>query len=339
MQRFPIPARLFLASLLFGLMSLPALGRDDETNETGRASADRLTPADAGFIVSVNFRQILDSPLIKKNALPAINAALAKEAHVRKLLETAGLDPLKDIDSLTVTGTIEGKQPRGFAVLRGRFQPDKLLAVLTEHAKEKAEKVKILDEGGLKIVRFEDHKPVFAAFADNKTLIIAPEKSDLLEVVGRASKGPARLSKDLAGAIAKVSGKDALWLAVVISDEIKKALPGDNPAVAELVGPVKAITGGIELTDAVGLAIVIHTGDEDGASALKKKIDEFLPALNLFIPPDGGGRMAKEVLSTLKVANDKNAVRISLQLSEEILKKAASQTRKKDKDKDKDKDK
>jgi hypothetical protein len=321
------PARLALgltcAALLLALGAVPVQGFAPVASE--RQEADPLTPPEAGFLVSVNVRQLLDAPLIKKQASAAIAGATAKDERLSKLLKASGLDPLKDIDSLTITGTVDLVNPRGFAVLRGRFQPDKILEVVAEHAKQHPDKLKLVKEGSVQIVEVEAErgKQLFLAFADSKTLIGSMDKAYTAELVGKATKAPSKISKNLQSAIQKLTGKEFVWLAVVVSDQIKEAIKGQNKDAGELIGSLESVTGGIELTDAVNLAVVLHTTDATGAASIRKKIEEFLPVLNLLNAPDESGRAVKEILNTLKVDNDKNSVRISLQVTEDAIKKAA----------------
>src|SRR5205085_2724204 len=64
------------------------------------ADVDKYLPADAELVISVNVRQILDSALVKKYGQAQAEAAI-KKGEAQKLLSTIGLDPLKDITTIT----------------------------------------------------------------------------------------------------------------------------------------------------------------------------------------------------------------------------------------------
>src|SRR6266536_2863410 len=66
------------------------------------AEADKHLPSDATAVVFVNLRQILDSPVSKKYMLDQIKDGLKKDADAQKFMAAAGLDPLKDLSSVTV---------------------------------------------------------------------------------------------------------------------------------------------------------------------------------------------------------------------------------------------
>ncbi len=56
---------------------------------------------------------------------------------------------------------------------------------------------------------------------------------------------------------------------------------------------------------------------------MRRKLDEVLPLLNFLAPgKDTVGRVAKEAVSSIKVATEKNDVRITLQLTEAMIQKA-----------------
>jgi hypothetical protein len=318
---------LFLAALVLPLAQPSAAFAE------GRQT-DGLIPADAGFIVSINVRQLLDNPLVKKDSRNALEAALAKNEHLAKLLKETGLDPLKDVDTITMTGTVDVMNPRGFGVVRGHFQPDKILAVAAEHAKEHPDKLKVVKDGGREMVQIQtDNKPLYAAFADSKTLIVSPEKAYTAELIEKAGKAPERLNKTMQGALSKLSGKEIISLAVVIPDKLKEAIKEQNKDAAELLSSVECITGGIELSDGLKIAAVVHTADEAGATMIKKKIEEFLPLLNLLASQDEGAKAFKEALETLKVTNDKNSVTVSMHVTEDVIKKAAPKLPKAPRDK------
>src|SRR5258707_206026 len=64
------------------------------------ADIDPLWPEKSDSVMKLNFRQILESDIIKKFALAQIKQAMeGKDA--KKMMEELGIDPLKDVDSLS----------------------------------------------------------------------------------------------------------------------------------------------------------------------------------------------------------------------------------------------
>src|SRR4051794_26808628 len=83
--------RLFAAAFLAVVVAAPVRA----------AEVDVLLPAETEAVMFVNVRQILDSDLVKKYALGQVKQALQGNEN-QKLLKDLGLDPLKDIDRVTV---------------------------------------------------------------------------------------------------------------------------------------------------------------------------------------------------------------------------------------------
>lgn len=292
--------------------------------EPARAEPDRLTPADAGVVAAVNVRQLLTAPLVRKHALEELKRILNRDDRMVKLLGQAGLDPLKDVDTITVAAVGDLPNPRLVGVVRGRFDPAKVQAVAADFAKQNPDKLKTTKEGDLVVYKvLADKTTIYAAFADRFTLVLSPDRAQTLAVVEAAGKAAARLNKDVQKVIDRLAGKESVWVAAVITDKMKDIAKLD-PDMAELAAALESATGGVEVDDAVKVALVLHAANAGAAAKWRKKIEEVLPLLNFLAPgKDAAGRVAKAALGTIKVAADKNDVRITMQVTEEMIQKAA----------------
>ena len=65
------------------------------------ADVDKLIPADAEYVVHFNLKQLLGSEIIKKYALDQLKQALQGN-DAQAMLKELGLDPLKDIQKITI---------------------------------------------------------------------------------------------------------------------------------------------------------------------------------------------------------------------------------------------
>src|SRR5262245_42187139 len=89
------------------------------------AEVDPLLPAETESVLVVNVRQVLESELIKKYALGQIKQSLEGN-DAQETLKKLGLDPLKDVDRLTVGSWGKDKDDVNVvAVVRGKFDPVK----------------------------------------------------------------------------------------------------------------------------------------------------------------------------------------------------------------------
>lgn len=284
---------------------------------------DPLVPADAEMVVVLNVRQLFDAPMVKKHGLKEMKEALQKNDQVGKLLTAAGVDPFKDVASITITGTPSPANNKVLVVVRGNFDPDKIHKVAVDIAEKKPGELKVSKEGTRQVYEMKaEGKPLFATFADKSTLVASPSKEYALETAKNAGKKAAKPGSDLAKAISKVSGNPAVWLAVVITDEMKTAL-AKTPQAASIAPKLESVTGSVNLTDGLNASVLIHTTDPKAAAELRKQINQVKPLLAVIAQSNEEvGPLVTELLSGLKITADKGTVDISLKVTEEALEKA-----------------
>lgn len=295
------------------------------------ADADKLTPSDAELVVSVNVRQLLDSELFKKYGKNEAVKSL-KDDKTQKLLSAVGLDPLKDVENVLITAA-GSSSPKVLIVAHGKFDVDKIKVAAKNYAETKPDELKITTEDGLTIYEgknADSKQSIFAHFVeDGKTLLASTDKAYLTQVIKSPSAGP---SKQMQAALSKVGGKESVWIAAVISDDMKKQI-GSNPQTKDLADKLEAVTGSINIATDVQTSLVIHTTDAKAATAVKKMLNQIKGALALFAPSnEQAGPIIGEVLDNLKISTEQNSVKVSLKVTEEEIEKATKlETPKKDK--------
>jgi hypothetical protein len=319
--------KLGLALALAALLALPAAAEAPKL--------DPLVPADAEMVVVFNVRQLFESPLVKKYGLKDLKDALKKNEQVGQLLTAAGVDPFKDVTSVVLAGKPSPANDKMLVVVRGNFDPEKIHKVAVGIAEKKPGELKITKEGDRQVYETKaEGKPAYATFADKGTLIVSPSKEYTLETAKNAGKAAARPSKELTQAVAKVSDKDALWLALVITDEMKQAM-AKNPQTAAIAPKLEAVTGSLTVTDDLKASVLIHTTDPKAAAELRKMINQVKPLLAVFAQQDEKhADLYAELLSNLKITADAKTVDITLKVSQELIEKAAKQE-KQEKEKEK----
>lgn len=289
------------------------------------AELDAMVPPDAEVVMKLNIKQVLDSALIKKYALDPIKGAL-KSPEAQQMIQATGLDPLKDLDSVTVTaaGT---KMPKVLIVVRGRFDAEKINTAMAAQAK-KDMTLKSSKDGKLTIWEAKkDQNPLYTTVASPGALAMSTDKSYLVKSVG--DEGRSKPGADLQTAVNKVPGKESFWVAGIITPEMKKQLE-TNPQTKKYASTVKSLTGGLTLTDAFQLNIQVHTTDPKVANELKMTMEGLKPLLQLMAMQGGNeqvGTLVKEVLDGLKINTQETTLKVDLNVNEELIdkiKKAAS---------------
>jgi hypothetical protein len=293
------------------------------------AEPDRLTPRDAEMVVQVNVRQLLQTPLVQKHALDSLKTLLQRNDELQQLLRAAGLNPLKDIDTLSLSTS--GNPMAGgklLAVVRGDFTPEKAQGAAEEYAKKHPGRLKSLKDGDLPMWEVtSDGKSFYAAFAGNKTLVMTTTKEDTAAVVGRAGQTPQRPSAALQAALDHLKGSESLWMAMVATDEMRQLLKNDDTA-KDFAAALQSVTGTLELSDDAQFALVVHTNSPAAATQIKGKLDELMPLLTfLGAGKDKSGRIAKEVIDNVKLKSEQNDVSIRLHITEAQIEKARKKDR------------
>jgi hypothetical protein len=285
---------------------------------------DPLVPADAELVVNINVRQILDSAVIKKNALDKIKKDIKDNAEVQKLMEATGLDPLKDVD--TVVLAVAGlSKPKFLLVMHGKFNPEKIHSAV-EAAAKKDDNLKISKEGNLNIYETTKGKDVFCTTVlDRSTVLLAQEKDYLLKAA--KSDGKAMISKGLQGALSRVTGKESIWGAMYLSKELKDTI-AKNPMAAQFANKMEAITGSLNLADGANFILQIHTADAQAAGQLGKAVEgiKALVALQVKGQPNVP-QSVKDIVDNLMVNTKGTSVGISLDVTEEQIEKVIKESK------------
>ncbi|SRR5579883_131673 len=290
------------------------------------AEPDRLTPSDAEMVVQINIRSLLQTPLVKKHALDSLKALLKRNDEVRQLLNAAGLDPLKDIDTISLSASgmpVAGGKVKMLVVVRGSFSPEKARAASEEYTKKHPGRLKSIKNGDLPMWEIHsDNKSYYAAFADNNTLVMTMMKEETAAVVERVGQTPQTPSAPMQAALAHLKGGENIWMAMVATDEIKQLLKSDDQA-KDFAAAVQSITGALELNDDAQFGLVIHTNSPQAAAQIKGKLDELMPLLAfLGAGKDKSGQVAKDVIDSVKLKTEKNDVSVRLRITDAQIEKA-----------------
>src|SRR5262249_49999066 len=149
------------------------------------AEVDKLLPNDTETLVTVNVRQIIDSPLVQKLGVDKFKKALNEQDEAKKLLAELGFDPLKDLDSITFALSSGSDTDKNLVIIHGKFDVAKFNAKGEEVAKDMKDALKITKvpgpgaEGG-KINLYEvtnvPNLPsgLFVAVVDKNTIVASP---------------------------------------------------------------------------------------------------------------------------------------------------------------------
>src|SRR5436309_1122054 len=119
----------------FGLVALVLTGVLASTS-VAAAELDPYLPDDTVLVVSVNIHQILDAALVKKYLMPEAEKNLNRNGDTKKILELLGLNPFKDLSSVTFAspGSADNKKVPGLIIVRGHFDSAKIQSAADQFA-------------------------------------------------------------------------------------------------------------------------------------------------------------------------------------------------------------
>ncbi|HEV8324211.1 MAG TPA: vWA domain-containing protein [Myxococcota bacterium] len=258
----------------------------------------------------------------------AVKAGLEEvQDKLKKFTKKTGLDPLKDIQTVTWGFTMPEKgDPQGAAIVTGaEFDESKLVDYFEEESKTD------LDKDEVKGVKVYKAKDMEFAFLDKKTLIVgSPDFIDaMLELKGGKGKSAAE-NKELAAALKKVESGAAAYLAGAVTEEMQKSMKA---------GPVKGLDDAVDfaasLLLAKGVKVVAKIGFEkkeqasDVVEGMEKAAKEYKKSAK-----DAGEAMPwmKDVVESYTLEAKGNDAVLTVDISEDLLGKMVKWAKKEGKD-------
>jgi hypothetical protein len=300
------------------------------------ADVSNVLPAETEQVMYMNFRQIFDSDIMKKYALGQFKQAL-KAGDAQKMLEEIGLNPLTDLDKVTVG--LWGKDPQNMnavAVMTGKFDADKLIKAAENAAKDMGDKLTIETEGDFKLVKIagDQGKPFYISVANEKTIVGGTEKK--LVVAGRTAidkNAKPVLNKDVSALVLKQDDKASMWFCGMTEGKLGEVdipeIPGvDAKSLKTSLGKMVSAGMTIRLGEDVNLNITMNMKDADAADEFNVTVGKLLDLAKTFLPlaamnAPQAEALIKDVVNTIKSDSKDKEVTIKLKLTAEAIGKAS----------------
>jgi hypothetical protein len=301
-----------LAACAAPLASAPLLGTKGAGDD-----ADKWLLSDPEAVLTINVKQFLASDVVKAN-MPAIKDAMDQNEHAKAILQAIGLDPLKDVDSVLVSAAGgSAKDAKALVVIKGKFDTDKIHAALAKEA-EKKDKVELAKEGGQQLYGLKmQEQTVWAGFASKSVLVITQAKDSTADAIKNGGTKTAKIGKEMKIALGKFSGKESLTFAMIITDELKKAIDRAPPQVGKAAGKLQTLTASLTVNDALELNITGHTSESKAAKQLSSNLALVKVAAGGFtedLPPIVG-----KILDEIKISAEKESVIVALKLTKAMM--------------------
>lgn len=284
------------------------------------AENDKYVPADAELLVHVNVKQILGSPLAKKLLLPQIEKGIKDNKQLQQILTLLGLDPLKDINGLTISNAGQTGD-KVLIVVHGKFNADKINTTAEAVAQGKKDDFKITKIGGKNVYETAaKDRTVYSTLISEGSLLVSTNK-DYIEAALAGKTG--KINQALKSVVGGVDAKQSIWLAALVTDEIRKAMGKQDGPGAAIAPKLKAVTGGVNITDNVAVAMQVQTADAKTAKELRELGENAKGFLAIIGQNEEIKPFVDELMKTLKISAEKTDVNVSFKFSADVVEKAA----------------
>jgi len=300
-----------------------------------RAEADPHLPADTSTYISINTRQIIDSPLFKKQLLGPARDALKDLENVEGILKDLGFDPFRHLDRVILATPESSESDRGLLIAYGTYDLEKFRTKAEDAARDNADVLKIHKVplgGGATHIVYEVIVPnqdmsIFVALANNRTLLASPGKDyvvDALKAV-REKRKPALKNKDLQTLIDRLDPKLGVSMAV-LGKSLASAARGSDvvpKGIADALAKIEAIGGGFSVTNEVRMDVLVASKDERSAQSIRESIDRVVKLALVGLAFVGEDRkelaLLLEVVKTVRITSKGKVVSISARLTADVL--------------------
>ncbi|MCY2937727.1 MAG: hypothetical protein NTV55_05165 [Planctomycetota bacterium] len=283
---------------------------------------DAFIPPDTEFVMNLRPRQILESPFLKSQGWDVLlKTLLATNDTVQQILESTGIDPFKDVESVQVAAKGQGPESQVLAVIRGKFSPKKIAKVVEEQGENSGAPVKKIKENGITLWELKTPAAsLYIAFDENKAVLASTTKDYLVTALNGGFKES--VNTELRTALEKVSGKEGMWMAGVITEQARKGMDRSDD-LKPLADKMESWAASFDLTDTVKLALDMYTKDPATARSLKDLTEnKFFPFLKN-LPPVQNPAVKKRMdtmMKQLKIEAKGKAVMGRLTVDAEMLK-------------------
>jgi|GEM_PF-763940 len=326
----------------------------------GRAAeVDNLLPKETEFVVQINVKQLLESDIVKRVVAAATKKALSgkdakKFTDGQKLLEDLGFDPMKDVEKVTL-GIWGTNKDDGNAIMiaRGAFDAKKIKDAADAAAKETADKVAIVQEGDLELIKLtgEDGRPNYIVVVEGKFLISGSDKKFVAAAAAlavSAEKPKPVLSKELTALVLKQDAKASLFACGITTgkfDDIKgdfsplKALGVDGDKIKAGIGKMGTFALTVSVGKEVGFGLKMGMKDDDSADDFAAEISKLVTAAKTFLPIASSNQptlknLLDDVAKTLDTTSKDKFVAVTVKVAAESIGDAIGGGGDEEKDKD-----
>ncbi len=240
-------------------------------------SQDRLIPSDTAFVLEIDVRKIIQSPLGQETFAPLIKSRILEIPALNQALNKLAIDPIRDLGKITLTAAGAKDPEHLLIVARGSWNTismsERLQKLSTISPKNGIEKISIGTTTIFRAILVENKaKSVFLAVTADGALVISPSKDYIVDST-QPKPSISISNKNLQQALAGMDEQSVVRFAVS-GQSIERATVPDGPA-RELLNNVRSISGGLGIIgNDLRLDITLDAGEVSSATSMRESIED-----------------------------------------------------------------
>jgi hypothetical protein len=285
------------------------------------ADTAKFLPDRTEAVVTVNVKQLIESPLLKDH-LTTLKKAVKDLGVAQPAFESLGLDPLQDVERIIIAWPGNPDQEDTFVLIQGSFDNAKIDAALQKSAKDEKGFFQEATIDDRKVLRFKPDKDRDNFWSiillDQGMIALGTHPNLIFEAQDKQSgKRKSDLRKDISQMLAKVDPKHAVSV-VSLSRPLNFAgLLGNLP------GNLQNVTGGVTLGDDIKLELALSARDVQNAKAAVNQLEDTLnqakAIVAVLVTKQKKFTPLADLLAGVKVSAKGNDVAFRVTITQELL--------------------
>ena len=245
-----------------------------------RAADLKYLPDDTEIIVNYNFKQFLDSDLVKAQKDILAQAKQQVENNIpdeaAKYLKELGFDVFRDLVSVTFAAPAKKDPEAAFIIIEGTFHPKKFYAAASQAEKDHGDHLKITKSGEFKVLEIQaEGKTAYVTMVNKTTILVSLQKERMTTALDRA-KGTAKSSlkknvKDLLQTINAKQTVNGLATGNALAKHLEDAPIPNAQAIGPALQNIEGLSGALTINKDIQFQLGIGTKDGETAKDFAQK--------------------------------------------------------------------
>src|SRR5262249_48926556 len=136
-----------------------------------------------------------------------------------------------------------------------------------------------------------------------------------------AGKKAAKPSKEMQAALDKIDGKESIWAAGVVTDDLRKVMKADRKT-AEFADKLQMVIGNLSLADEVQATLAVHVSDAEGAKKVKAQLAGLITIAKVAAQSEKSLAPLNQLLPGLQLNSTETNVSVTLKITADQIEKS-----------------